>query len=166
MHPGLIDIDTQIATMAMRWPDFRVRERSDRGAVWVGSLKPQKTWYAVRIIYRVPRAPEAFRVISVQPRVQILDPVLERHPSYEEGPIPHVYLNKDDPHLPNLCLFDPYNKEWTPEDLLADTTVPWTARYLYFYEGWLLTKKWKGGGRHATREERLLDGSSKSIAAV
>jgi len=45
--------------------------------------------------------------------------------------------------LPYLCLFDPFNGEWTPSDLLAETTVPWTARYLYFYEGWLLT----GNGR-------------------
>jgi len=49
---------------------------------------------------------------------------------------------------------------------LAETTVPWAARYLYFYEGWLLTGKWSGGGRHPTQEE--LDGTQrpKAIAAV
>jgi hypothetical protein len=99
-------------------------------------------------------------------RIQVLSPLLERHPSYEEGPIPHVYVNRADQSLPYLCLFDPFNGEWTPSDLLAETTVPWAARYLYFYEGWLLTGKWSGGGRHPTQEE--LDGTQrpKAIAAV
>lgn len=166
MHPGLITIDDQIAAMAVRWPDLMVVERSARRAVWEGSLRPQKTWYRVRIAYEVPLAPEYFRVIAVQPRVQVIHPVLERHLDYEEGPTPHVYINRQEPRLPYLCLFDPYNQEWTPADLLADTTVCWTARYLYFYEGWLVTKKWKGGGRHPTREESQGDGRGKAIATV
>jgi hypothetical protein len=24
----------------------------------------------------------------------------------------------------------------------------WAVEWLYFYEGWLITKKWRGGGRH------------------
>ena len=72
MHPGLITIDDQIAAMAVRWPDLMVVERSARRAVWEGSLRPQKTWYRVRIAYEVPLAPEYFRVIAVQPRVQVI----------------------------------------------------------------------------------------------
>jgi len=166
MHPGLISIEAQIAAMAARWGGFTVVQCSGRAATWEGWLCPQKTWYHVRIAYRVPLAPESFRVIAVQPRVQILDPVLELHPSYEEGPLPHVYINRQNPALPYLCLFDPYNHEWTPTDLIADTTVPWTARHLYFYEGWLLTHKWKGGGRHASWEERRGDGQGKILATV
>ncbi|MGH8092034.1 MAG: hypothetical protein ACREIF_00990 [Chthoniobacterales bacterium] len=29
---------------------------------------------------------------------------------------------------------------------LADTIVPWTSRWLYFYEIWLATGEWMGGG--------------------
>ena len=69
-------------------------------------------------------------------------------------------------HRLYLCLFDAYNREWTPSDLLAETTVPWSSRYLFFYEGWLATKSWRGGGRHPTREEQDGIANKKAIAAV
>lgn len=47
---------------------------------------------------------------------------------------------------PFLCLFDPNAREWSIEDLIAHTTVFWAAEWLYFYEGWLITKRWRGGG--------------------
>lgn len=166
MHPGLISIENQIAAMAERWPGFKVIERADRYAVWQGRLQPLQRFYTVRIGYRVPLAIEAFSLLQVQPRVQILDPVLEQHSDYEEGPVPHVYVNRDEPRLPYLCLFDAYNREWTPSDLLAETTVPWSSRYLFFYEGWLATKSWRGGGRHPTREERDGIPNKKAIPAV
>ena len=93
MHPGLISIENQIAAMAERWPGFKVIERADRYAVWQGRLQPLQRFYTVRIGYRVPLAIEAFSLLQVQPRVQILDPVLEQHSDYEEGPVPHVYVN-------------------------------------------------------------------------
>jgi hypothetical protein len=94
--------------------------------------------------------------------VQVIDPVLERHPDYEEGPIPHIYPNKNARPLPYLCLFDPTTWEWDVGDLVARTTVFWTWEWLYFYDGWLVTKKWQGGGRHFTNPE---DGE-KHLAAV
>lgn len=166
MAPGLISIENQIAAMESRWPGFALMQKAGRSAIWEGALDPVCKRYRVRVGYEVPLAIENFSIINVQPRVQILSPRLERHPEFDEGPIPHVYLNRQEQSLPFLCLFDPFNGEWTPSDLLAETTLPWASRYLYFYEGWLLTGKWSGGGRHPTQEE--LDGSirPKSIAAV
>lgn len=153
MVPGLISIDSQIAAMTERWPAFHIVDKTDRSAIWEGVLDPVSRQYRVRLGYEVPLAIKNFSILNVQPRVQILSPQLEGHPEYNEGPIPHVYLNPTELSLPYLCLFDPFNAEWTPSDLLAETTVPWTSRYLYFYEGWLLTGKWSGGGRHPTQEE-------------
>jgi hypothetical protein len=167
MALGLIPIDDQIAAMASRWPEMRLIGTTDRGALWEGVLRPQKQRYTVRIAYSVPHALEAFTISAIQPRVQVLDPLLELHEEFEEGPLPHVYWHSADLELPFLCLFDPYNGEWSPGDFLAETTVPWTARYLYFYEGWLLTGRWLGGGRHPTPEEGGESGASgKTIAAV
>jgi hypothetical protein len=53
--------------------------------------------------------------------------------------------------MPYLCLFSPELREWDIDDLIADTTIFWAAEWLYFYEGWLVTKKWHGGGRHIGR---------------
>ena len=103
---------------------------------------------------------EAFSVLQVQPRVLIRSPILENHPEYDEGPIPHIYINKSEPNYPFLCLFDPYVPEWTVEDFIAKTTVPWTERWLINYEFWLATGVWCGGGRHIDQDE------AKRIAAA
>lgn len=147
-------LSEQVACMAAKWPLLKLVERTERWAVWIGPIKPTSIDYTVRIEYAVPHAIEAFTAHQIQPSVQVLSPVLERHPDYSDGPIPHVYVNIEEPKLPCLCLFDTYNGEWSPTDFLADTTVPWTAAYLYFYEGWLATKRWFGPGRHPTAEER------------
>ena len=31
---------------------------------------------------------------------------------------------------------------------LANTIVPWVADWLYYYEVWLFTGEWEGGGIH------------------
>ncbi len=91
----------------------------------------------------------------------MLDPKLESHPDYEEGPIPQVYWDDQDLEHPVLCLFSLEGQEWNLDDLVAETTIYWAARWLYFYEGWLATKMWKGGGHHP----HLVQGE-KSLAAV
>lgn len=141
-------LDAQIEAMAKAHPDFKVVERDGQGAIWEGQLQPIKRIYDVRVLYIAPLVIEQFTLRGVQPRVQVLNPVLERHHDYELGPIPHVYFSDKYPALPYLCLFDPEGREWTPEDLIADTTIPWAAGWLFFYEGWLLTKRWYGRGRH------------------
>lgn len=141
-------IEQQIQAMAFQWPDFKLTERIDQSATWEGILAPDKRAYLVRVRYRVPMVLENITLTDAQPRVQVIGPKLERHPDYEEGPIPHVYRCRADSSLPFLCLFSPSLREWDVNDFLADTTIFWTNEWLYFYEGWLVTKKWRGGGRH------------------
>jgi hypothetical protein len=50
--------------------------------------------------------------------------------------------------LSPLCLFDPEAEEWSHDDLIAFTTIPWAADWLACYEGWLASGRWYGGGRH------------------
>jgi len=74
---------------------------------------------------------------------------------------PSVYILSDDmsqlskaPHLYDrdkikLCLYYPKgNQEWTKRDSLCNTIVAWTNLWLYYYEEWLYSGKWKGGGIH------------------
>lgn len=84
-------MDDQVAAMAAQWPEMRLIETTDRGALWEGVLRPQKQRYTVRIAYSVPHAMESFTIGAIQPRVQVLDPLLELHEDFEEGPLPHVY---------------------------------------------------------------------------
>ena len=134
------------------WSQFSVVSRGERFACWEGSISPQRNSLSrIRVGYLVPLPIRMWTILEVQPRVQILEPKLERHADYEEGPIPHVYPNSADPSLPFLCLFDPRAGEWSPSDLIAETTLYWAAKWLYFYDGWLITKTWRGGGKHYYR---------------
>ncbi len=94
---------------------------------WCGPLQPTETSpvYTVKIVY-----PFADRY-SGCPKVSIVYPHL--HPK-----APHRYC--DD----SLCLFFPPERSWTPNRFISDTTVPWTALWLAFYEIWLDTDHWYG----------------------
>ena len=141
-------IDEQIAAIETQWPEFVLKERTGRTARWEGTLVPVRRPHLVRIRYGVPSVIERFTINQIQPRVQVIKPTLQRHPNYEQGPTPHVYRNPDDTALPYLCLFNPTGDEWEPGDLIAETILFWAARWLFFYEGWLATKRWRGGGGH------------------
>src|SRR4029079_18395204 len=83
------------------------------------------------------------------PLVRILSPrLVPRFDAAEEAPLPHVYFEEHDITLSPLCLFDPEAGEWSHDDLIAHTTIPWAADWLACYEGWLATDRWLGGGRH------------------
>jgi hypothetical protein len=56
--------------------------------------------------------------------------------------IPHLYPDG------SLCLYYPDYNEWSAEDLWADTLIPWTCLWLYFFELWLAIGEWLGGGIH------------------
>jgi hypothetical protein len=158
-------IEQQIGAMETQWPQFRVTDfdRTERTVVWEGPLAPDKREHLVRVTYRIPLVIENVSLKDAQPRVRVLRPLLERHADYEEGPIPHVYVSEEDPSLPYLCLFSPDLREWGLDDYIAHTTVFWACEWLYFYEGWLLTKKWHGGGRHV---RPAVDDLVKRLATV
>ena len=67
--------------------------------------------------------------------------------------IPHIY-----PHSglgTKLCLWLPGSGEWSPQMRLSETYLPWTAEWLDYFEDWLITDSWAGGGAHpAPRRKR------------
>lgn len=143
---GLPTIEDQIAAMASKWPTFAARRLDDRTAAWRGPLRPLMRTYELRIIYRAPLIFERIDAMRMQPDVTVLSPRLKLMARSAEGNLPHVYWGDDG--SASLCLFDPDTREWSPADLLADTTVLFTIDWLTCYEGWRATGEWAGGGRH------------------
>ena len=43
-----------------------------------------------------------------------------------------------------------YGDEFASDMLIADTYIPWAIEWLYYYEIWLVTGEWCGGGIHPT----------------
>lgn len=58
--------------------------------------------------------------------------------------LPHVYSQKP----VQLCLHFPKNDEWTHDKSIAETIVPWSYLWLFYFEHWLATDEWQGGGKH------------------
>lgn len=55
---------------------------------------------------------------------------------------PHLF--EDD----SLCLFRFRYRDWSPKESIGRTILPWASLWLYFYEIWLVTGTWHGGGEH------------------
>lgn len=63
--------------------------------------------------------------------------------------IPHLYRQRP----PRLCLYLPMTYEWQSWMRLDQTIVPWTALWLFYFEEWLESDDWKGGGVHPDGSE-------------
>jgi len=93
---------------------------------------PVSRTYRLRLDYTLQGPPEVF----------VLDPGLQ---ALAEGrTIPHLY----DQQRGRLCLYLPKSGEWHSRRLLADTLVPWSVLWLFYFEEWLISGEWKGGGVH------------------
>lgn len=78
--------------------------------------------------------------LAETPKLKIVSPSLLKNEKGEDPP--HLYPNGD------LCLYRPKYNEFTKKDYLADTVIPWTSLWLYYYEIWQTTGEWQGGGEH------------------
>lgn len=141
-------IATQNARLRDLYPAFRRKTNLPWRASWEGPLYPiDEREYRIRIVfYPHPRPHPAGRRF-INPCITVMSPMLEPG---ADGRVPHTYRNERDPSHPFLCVYDPDEDQWTPEMPIADSIMPWTARWLLFYEGWLATGEWLGGGRHPT----------------
>ena len=63
--------------------------------------------------------------------------------------IPHLYQHS----LPGSCLYLPQTCEWQSWMRLDQTLVPWTTLWLFYFEEWLASGEWKGGGMHPDEDD-------------
>lgn len=121
-----LSLAVQAAHLDRRYPDGRIVLRANR-LTWLGHLKPTD----------ISRAYEVLAVIEPgwAPLIYVVDPPLQRR---DDEPVPHVYSAND------LCLYT--GDEWNDTMIVADTLIPWTSEWLFFYETWHATGDWLGGG--------------------
>jgi hypothetical protein len=97
--------------------------------------------YQLRIDYRQDDVPQVF----------VEDPDLLSLAGGRR--LPHVYMQKPT----CLCLYTPSAREWSGWMRIDQTIVPWVALWLFYFEQWLDSDDWKGGGQHprtAPRRQR------------
>ena len=101
-----------------------------------GTLQPtaRSDQYLVEIKYQLKKFP----------CIYVLQPTLVKN--FKGDAIPHIYPGE------KLCLHQPKYYEFRFSDLIANTIIPWTSLWLYYYEVWHVTGEWLGGGEHPTRK--------------
>jgi len=60
--------------------------------------------------------------------------------------IPHKYEIDKERNMVRVCLYFP--GQWDKTKYISTTIVPWAVEWLYFYEVWIATGEWCGGGVH------------------
>jgi hypothetical protein len=113
------------------------------GTIGVGGLlwqfeaepTPLSRRYTIELTYASGSSPD---VIVRSPDLVVLA---------EGRRLPHVYQQQP----PMLCLYKPGKYEWTAHMRIDLTIVPWTSLWLFYFEDWLTSNEWKGGGEHPTR---------------
>lgn len=93
---------------------------------------PLSRVYTLQIVYPQGRTP----------RVVVREPDLVALAGGRR--LPHVYEQKP----PHLCLYLPGTGEWDNSMRISETIVPWAILWLFYFEEWLESDDWKGGGIH------------------
>jgi hypothetical protein len=92
------------------------------------------------------------------PRIIIVSPKLRKNDKGEA--IPHLYPNGD------LCLYRPAYREFKGSDFICNTIIPWISLWLYYYEIWLISGDWLGGGEHPSSNKSRSKGQFKVSARL
>jgi len=126
-------IDQQIA-LAKNYPDTVCYIR--HGVLtWKGSICPTalSRTYQVTVTYK----------IGFRPQVIVTADYL---PGLDRPDFPHKFTIDQENNSVKICLH--LRHEFDSTELISDCIIPWAAEWLYFYEIWLATGEWCGGGKH------------------
>lgn len=129
-------------------PTFRLCVDAEWIGIWEGVLCPIAQPYLVRIVYFSRRQFSTWELSNPYVSVTVLDPPVGPDPRGTGERVPHIYGLGCDPAFPRLCLYDPVASEYRPDMPIASFIIPWAIDWLFFYEDWVRTGIWRGGGRH------------------
>jgi len=118
------------------YPDGTGTLRNDR-LVWRHWLQPTplSRRYRLRLIF----------ILRNSPVTIIEEPCLSELAAGRR--IPHLYEEKP----ARLCLYQPAYEEWSSAKRLSETIVPWATLWLFYFEDWMSSNEWRGGGEHPQR---------------
>jgi len=126
-----INAINQAFVLKRKYPKSEVKSVGINFIVWQGEIKPTafSESYLIEVRYRFKNRPDVY----------VIEPDL-----IKDKEIPHTFEDG------SLCLFRFKYFEWDSSMIIADTIIPWTALWLYYYELWLVCNEWLGGGEHPT----------------
>jgi hypothetical protein len=146
-----LNVQDQDRRLRAVFPEFELVLDGGWMGIWEGPLTPIMRRYRIRVTYFRRRLFDTWTLKNSYASVQVIDPVIGLDPRGTGKWPPHIYYNESDPQSSRLCLYDPEERSWSPEEYIADTIIPWAIDWLFFFERWLDTGEWEGGGRHPER---------------
>ncbi len=143
-HKSVLGLYEQATRVRLIVGDFKYKVRHGQ-LLGQGSMQPAPGCerYVFLLSYRD----------GENPTVKIINPPLRCRSDQSE--IPHTY----DPDEP--CLFRP-SIDWSNEQSLGSTIIPWLAAWLFYYEMWHATGEWLGGGEHPETNEDEISNTNDS----
>lgn len=125
----------QMFSLKRGFPDSICRIEKHKTLVWQGCLcpSPLSNTYPVTLNYSLGSRPKI--CVSSSNIKKISDP-----------DFPHVFHKDEKTNTVEICLA--YGDDFNGGMLLSDTYIPWAIEWLYYYEIWLATGTWNGGGLH------------------
>ena len=125
-----LSLSLQEGLLRHKYPESKVSVKKGK-LVWEGILKPTSLSREYKIKLICDRMDN--------PKVYLKGSDIK---GIERGDFPHHYKKTEYGVL--LCLN--YTAEFNYSMKLTDTIIPWTLEWLCFYEIWLYTGEWHGGG--------------------
>jgi hypothetical protein len=124
---------------------------NDKTVAWEGTLKPSPFSREYNVIIKY--------TIGTSPICVVTSPDLKELSIGRT--IPHLYPNNTGIEGTKLCLYLPKNEkkkkrrasQWQSTDFIADSIIPWASLWLFYFEDWLFSDDWEGGGEHPEIEE-------------
>lgn len=135
-----LSLAQQYAALRSDWPEGDTQLDKD-GVTWTGPLQPSplSRRYVVQLNYTS---------LNHLPQVHVLGPSLKKLAPGRR--IEHLYCQETE----RLCLYTPKQREWLPHQRLSRTLLPWAELWLLYFEDWVVTDEWRGGGTHPTKPPR------------
>ena len=124
----------QVIALRKAYPDSKCDYKGNL-LIWVGKLRPSPLSLEYNTILRYQ--------LNNSPEVWIIGKELQK---LDDPNFPHHYKIDVEKHSVKICLYR--HAEFSDRKLLAKTIIPWSVEWLYYYELWLITGEWLGGGEH------------------
>ena len=127
-------IQQKVALLAA-YPDGKCDIGNRKKLIWSGKIRPTpiSQEYTVVLTWE----------LGWSPKVWVIGDELQR---LDDPDFPHKYQIIKEEKMVRLCLYR--HQEFSSYEFLSKTIIPWTVEWLYFYEIWLVTGEWCGGGEH------------------
>lgn len=131
-----ISIMVQKKILELTYPDSHTYwEKNGSCFVWISNLKPTElsTLYKVKMVCQYGKHPDVY---IISPHNLPL--------ANGKDKLPHIYTIGHQ----HICLYVRPWKEWSASKSIAKYIVPWISEWLLYYELWVSTGEWYGGGYH------------------